>query len=177
MCRRESTALATGFRPNARLSVSIGPMHVQQFWFGLQDACPRSSTLLHVRCEGFKRRKLLPRGIYKTCYERGATKSHVLWRDSGCVSNPLICAQQASVELGRLRGKLEFMRLLGRLEFIRPLGKLAPRLCAANMASTRPVGPAVDRRAAATALGFQYEQFIHIADSVLSDATDAAGQT
>ena len=64
------------------------------------------------------------------------------------------------------------MRLVDKLELIQPQGELAPRLCAAIMASTPRCGPAVDRSAALPVSGFQQEQFIHIADSVLSDGSN-----
>ena len=64
------------------------------------------------------------------------------------------------------------MRLVDGLELIQPQGELAPRLCAAIMASTPRCGPAVNRAASVPVSGFQQEQFIHIADSVLSGGSN-----
>ena len=63
------------------------------------------------------------------------------------------------------------MRLLDRLELLRPQDKVAPRFCAAIMASTPRSGPAVDRGACVPASSFQQQQLVHIADSVLSDGS------
>ena len=64
------------------------------------------------------------------------------------------------------------MRLLDRLELLRPQDKVAPRFCAAIMASTPRSGPAVDRGASVPVSSFQQQQFVHIADSVLSDGSN-----
>ena len=66
------------------------------------------------------------------------------------------------------------MRLVDGLELIQPQGELAPRLCAALMASTPRCGPTVHRRASVTVLGFQQEQFIHVAESVLRDGSSSS---
>ena len=64
------------------------------------------------------------------------------------------------------------MRLVDTLELIRPHGEVAPRFCAAIVASTPRCGPAVHRGGSVLVSGFQQEQFIHIADSVLSDSSN-----
>ena len=64
------------------------------------------------------------------------------------------------------------MRLLDRLEFLRPEDRLGKRLCAAIVASMPRSGPAVDRGASVLVSGCQQQQFVHIADSVLSDGSN-----
>ena len=61
---------------------------------------------------------------------------------------------------------VQFVRFVDRLEFIRPQGRLVPHFCAAIMASAPRAGPAEHRG------GFQQKQFVHIADSVLSNGSN-----
>ena len=61
---------------------------------------------------------------------------------------------------------VQFVPLVDRLEFIRPQGRLVPHFCAAIMASAPRAGPAEHRG------GFQQKQFVHIADSVLSNGSN-----
>ena len=45
------TMSASGFRPNACLSLYFGQMRLQFFWLGLRDSGPGSNWIVHVRCK------------------------------------------------------------------------------------------------------------------------------